>query len=212
MSVAVKICGFRDAEDMAALEAAIAGGARLVGFVFEPSSRRYADPDKIRKVSLAISGRILRVGLFVDASDAEIAQVIAKVPLDMLQLHGHETPERVAEVRRNFGLPVIKAIRVADATDAASARDYEGVADMLLFDAKVAGGVTGGTGKTFDWSLLSGADFSLPWLLAGGLNAGNLREAVAATGARMVDISSGAEDETGRKSAEKIREILAMAV
>lgn len=154
------------------------------------------------------------VGLFVDAGDAEIGAVTGRVPLDLLQLHGNETPQRVAEIRGRFGLPVMKAIRVATADDLMPLPDYEAVADWILFDAKPPENVTtlpGGTGIAFDWQLLQTVSVRKPWMLSGGLNAANLGEAVSLTRARMADVSSGVEDRPGSKSVERIREFLAAA-
>jgi phosphoribosylanthranilate isomerase len=154
------------------------------------------------------------VGLFVDASDDQIAQVTGRVPLDMLQLHGQETPRRVADISGRFGVPVMKAIRVATADDLKPLTDYEAVADWILFDAKPPKHVTalpGGTGIAFDWQLLQRVKVTRPWMLSGGLTTANLAEAVALTGARMVDVSSGVEERPGIKSVERIREFLAAA-
>jgi phosphoribosylanthranilate isomerase len=154
------------------------------------------------------------VGLFVDASDDQIAEVTGRVPLDMLQLHGGETPHRVADIRGRFGVPVMKAIRVATADDLKPLTDYEAVADWILFDAKPPKHVTalpGGTGIAFDWQLLQRVKVTRPWMLSGGLTAANLAEAVALTGARMVDVSSGVEERPGVKSVQRIREFLTAA-
>jgi phosphoribosylanthranilate isomerase len=154
------------------------------------------------------------VGLFVDASDDQIADVTGRVPLDMLQLHGHETPHRVADIRARFGIPVMKAIPVATAEDLKPLTDYEAVADWILFDAKPPKHVTalpGGTGIAFDWQLLQRVKVARPWMLAGGLTAANLAEAVALTGAMMVDVSSAVEDRPGVKSVARIRAFLAAA-
>ncbi len=154
------------------------------------------------------------IGLFVDANDDQIAAVVQRVPLDVLQLHGDEPPRRVAEIRARFGIPVMKAIRVATAEDLAPLPAYESIADQILFDAKVPKSIRalpGGTGLPFDWQLLSGMRIAKPWMLSGGLTAENLAEAVAITGARMVDVSSGVEDRPGVKSVEKIAAFLTAA-
>jgi phosphoribosylanthranilate isomerase len=154
------------------------------------------------------------VGLFVDPSDEQLAAVTARVPLDMLQLHGDETPRRVAEIRARFGTQVMKAIRVATAEDLVPLADYESAADWILFDAKPPKSVTtlpGGTGIAFDWQLLQRVKVTRPWMLSGGLNAGNLAEAVSLTGAKMADVSSGVEDAPGVKSVTRIGEFLTLA-
>ena len=182
--------------------------------MFYPPSPRALTPDIASDLSRMLPTGVRAVGLFVDASDAEIAAVTQRVPLDLLQLHGSETPHRVADIHGRFGLPVMKAIRVATADDLAPLRDYEAVADWILFDAKPPRNVTslpGGTGIAFDWQLLTQVSVKRPWMLSGGLNAGNLAEAVSLTGARMVDVSSGVEDRPGVKSVEQIREFLTAA-
>ncbi|HEX4504398.1 MAG TPA: phosphoribosylanthranilate isomerase [Alphaproteobacteria bacterium] len=211
MPIDVKICGIRTPE---ALHAATGAGARAVGFVFYPPSPRALTPDIAADLSRMLPTGVRAVGLFVDAGDGEIGAVTQRVPLDLLQLHGDETPRRVAEIRGRFGLPVMKAIRVATAVDLAPLPDYEAVADWILFDAKPPKNVTslpGGTGIAFDWQLLKQVNVKKPWMLSGGLNAGNLGEAVSLTGAKMVDVSSGVEDRPGVKSVERIREFLGAA-
>jgi phosphoribosylanthranilate isomerase len=158
---------------------------------------------------------VAKVGLVVDATDEAIGAILAEAPLDLLQLHGHETPGRVAEIRARFGLPVMKVISVADAADIAAARTYEAVADRLLFDAKPPKSMTdalpGGNALSFDWALLKGQTFGHPWMLAGGLNASNLADAVTRTGTAAVDTSSGVEDRPGEKNINKIKEFIAIA-
>jgi phosphoribosylanthranilate isomerase len=196
------------------LHAAIEGKARAVGFVFYPPSPRALTPDIAADLARMLPTGIRAVGLFVDAHDEQIAAVTGRVPLDMLQLHGDETPRRVADIRGRFGIPVMKAIRVATADDLVPLRDYEAVADWILFDAKPPKHVTalpGGTGIAFDWQLLRGVMVAKPWMLSGGLTAANLAEAVSLTGARMVDVSSGVEDRPGFKSVERTREFLTAA-
>jgi phosphoribosylanthranilate isomerase len=185
-----------------------------VGFVFYPPSPRALTPDIAGNLARMLPTGVRSVGLFVDASDDQIAEVTARVPLDLLQLHGDETPHRVADIRGRFGVPVMKAIPVATAEDLVPLTDYEGVADWILFDAKPPKNVTalpGGTGIAFDWQLLQRVKVTRPWMLAGGLTAANLAEAVALTGARMVDVSSGVEERPGVKSVARIREFLATA-
>jgi phosphoribosylanthranilate isomerase len=196
------------------LLAAVEGGARAVGFVFYPPSPRALTPDIAVNLARMLPTGIRSVGLFVDASDEQITAVTARVPLDMLQLHGNETPRRVAEIRGRLGTPVMKAVRVATAEDLRPVTDYESVADWILFDAKPPPNVTtlpGGTGLSFDWQLLRGVKMTRPWMLSGGLDAANLGEAASLTAAKMVDVSSGVEDRPGSKSAAKIRKFLAVA-
>jgi phosphoribosylanthranilate isomerase len=210
MPIAVKICGLNT---RSAVAAAVSGGAGYVGFVFFRRSPRYVDPVYAGSLTATVPSGVLRVGLVVDAVDTTLREILARVPLDMLQLHGSESPMRVAEVRQRFGLPVIKAIAIAEEADLAAVADYVGVADQLLFDARPAADATrpGGNALGFDWRLLYGRSWPVPWLLAGGLHAGNLAEAVRLSGAEAVDVSSGVEDAPGRKSVARIRDFLATA-
>jgi len=211
VSIDVKICGIRTPD---ALVAATEGGARAIGFNFYPPSLRAVTPDIAANLARMLPTGTRAVGLFVDANDDQIAAVTTRVPLDMLQLHGNETPHRVAEIAARFQRPVMKAISVATADDLVPLADYESVADWILFDAKVpksVGAMPGGTGVAFDWQLLRRVKISRPWMLAGGLNADNLSEAVSIGGAKMVDVSSGVEDSPGEKSVSRIREFLALA-
>jgi len=212
MAVRAKICGINSRE---ALDAAVAGGASFVGFVFYPPSPRALTPAAAGELAAAVPRTVGKLGLFVDDPDERIADVLAKAPLDMLQLHGQETPARVAAIRRHFGLPVMKAVKVAGADDLAAADGYIGVADWLLFDAKppadMKGALPGGNGLVFDWQLLAGKRFRRPWLLSGGLDADNLAEAVRISGAHAVDVSSGVERAPGVKDPGRIRAFLAAA-
>lgn len=210
MSVAVKICGLNDA---AAVAAAVEGRADFVGFVFFPASPRYVEPDIAARLGAAVPKSVVKVGLVVDADDATLRGIVAGAKVDMLQLHGLESPARAAEIRARFGLPVMKAIPVATAADVDKARDFEAVVDRLMFDARPPKDATrpGGNALPFDWTLLKGRVFAKPWLLAGGLSAANVAEAVRASGARAVDVSSGVEIAPGRKSPEKILEFLKIA-
>lgn len=212
MAIEAKICGLRTPE---AIETAIAGGAAFIGLVFYAKSPRYLTAEAAGALSRPVAGKVGRVGLIVDASDEEIAAILAACPLDMLQLHGKETPERVAEIRAKFGRPVMKAIAIATAEDIAGLRIYEDVADRLLFDAKppktMVGALPGGNAVSFDWNLLAGQTFRRPWMLAGGLTVTNLAEAVRTSGARAVDTSSGVEDRPGIKNLKKIRDFLKLA-
>jgi phosphoribosylanthranilate isomerase len=209
VSVDVKICGISDA---VAMQATVAAGARYVGLVFYPPSPRAVTIEAARQLAALVPASVTPVGLFVDPNDDDLRYVLASVPLQIIQLHGDETPERVTTVRKLTGLPVMKAVKITTTADVAKARSYESAADLLLFDAHAPGAaLPGGNARAFDWSLLHGQSFAEPWMLAGGLNAGNLAEAVRITGAKIVDISSGVEDAPGRKSPDKIRGFLGLA-
>jgi phosphoribosylanthranilate isomerase len=199
----IKICGLSSPQT---LEAAIAAGADMAGFVFFEKSPRHIDLETARTLGLLAQGRIRKVALTVDADDATLDAIAADLAPDMMQLHGKESPARVAEVKARFGLPVIKAIGVATAQDIEAARAYEGAADILLFDAKPApdASVPGGAGVSFDWDLLRNIG-AASWMLSGGLDPENVSEAIRRTGAPAVDVSSGVERERGMKDAGKIR-------
>ena len=207
-SIRVKICGLRTAADVAVVAAA---GAGYVGFVFVEKSPRHVTVAQAAEAALAAPPGLAKVALVVDADDARLDAIVEAVPLDMIQLHGHESPARVAEVRARYGLPVMKALGVADEADLAMLLDYSLVSDQLLIDAKPPrGGVLqGGNGLTFDWRLLVGRKWLRPWMLAGGLTAQNVGEAVRLTGAREVDLSSGVESAPGVKDPAKIAEFMA---
>lgn len=209
MSLEAKICGINSPD---ALEAAVDGGARYVGFVFYAPSPRFVTPEQAVMLAAPAPRTVKKVGLFVDAEDGAIQETLGACPLDMLQFHGAESPERVRDARVTFGLPVIKAIKLAGPDDLFRAGDYLGSADMLLFDAKppddLEGALPGGNALAFDWELLSGAQWPCPWLLSGGLNTDNLAEAVEITGAGMVDVSSGVEDTPGHKDPARITAFL----
>jgi len=199
---AIKICGIRSAQ---ALDAAIAARADYAGFVFFPASPRNVSIAEAAALSAHAEGRIGRVGLFVDAEDALIAEAVAASKLDVLQLHGSETPERTAGLKARFGLPVWKALAVSAAGDADRARAYVGAADLALFDAKTPkGALPGGMGLAFDWTLVANWKGPLPWGLAGGLTTGNAAEAVRITGAALIDTSSGVETAPGVKDPGRI--------
>lgn len=208
--VRVKICGLRTAADVAAVAAA---GAAYAGFVFFPKSPRHLTLAAAREAALAAPPGLAKVALTVDADDAALDAIVEAVPLDMLQLHGHESPDRVAKVRARYGLPVMKAIGVADEGDLAALLDYSLVADQLLIDAKPPRGaeVPGGNGLSFDWRLLVGRKWLRPWMLAGGLTPENVAAAVRLTGARQVDVSSGVESAPGVKDAARIAAFVAAA-
>ena len=205
--VLVKICGLSTPPT---LDATIAAGADLAGFVFFAKSPRHIDLDTARALGEQAAGRIQKVALTVDADDAALAEVVAALRPDMLQLHGHESPERVGAVKARFGLPVIKAIGVASAADVAAARRYDGVANWLLFDAKPAPDATvpGGAGVVFDWDLLRNIT-AAKWMLSGGLDPENVAAALRQTQAPAVDVSSGVESARGVKDAGKIATFVA---
>jgi phosphoribosylanthranilate isomerase len=209
MTVLAKICGLKTPETVAA---AVAGGAALIGFNFYGRSPRCVDPATVKQLEASVPSVVRKVGLLVDDSDARIAEILSNCDLDLLQLHGHETPERVTEIRARFGKPVIKVIAVSDAADLDRATAYESLVDYLMFDAKPPKAMTnalpGGNALSFDWTLLSGRRFQRPWLLAGGLTADNLIEAVRISGAPMIDVSSGVEDRPGEKNVSKIKAFL----
>jgi phosphoribosylanthranilate isomerase len=204
----IKICGLTEPAGVAAARAA---GADALGFVFFAASPRAVAPARVAE--LAPEPRALRVGLFVDASEAEIAAVLARAPLDVLQLHGAETPGFCAALRARFGLPVIKAIGIAGRADLARLAPYAPVVDRFLLDAAPPPGATrpGGNAEPFDWALLRGADIPRPWLLAGGLTPGNVAAAIAATGAPGVDVSSGVEAAKGVKDPARVAAFCAAA-
>jgi phosphoribosylanthranilate isomerase len=208
--VRVKICGLRTLADVAAVAAA---GAGYAGFVFFPRSPRHLTLPQAKALALVAPPGLAKVALVVDADDAALDALVAEVPLDMLQLHGHETAERVAEVRARFGLPVMKALGVADEADLAGLQEMSLAADQVLIDAKPPKGAAlpGGNGLSFDWRLLVGRKWLRPWMLAGGLTADNVAEAVRLTGARQVDVSSGVEFSPGVKDHAKIAAFVAAA-
>lgn len=212
MPVEVKICGLDRAE---AVDAAVEGGAHYTGFVFYPPSPRNLSPERAAALTARVPSSVVKVGLFVDPTDAEIDAALALNRLDMIQLHGSETPERVADVKRRSDLAVMKAIKIARREDVVSATPYYDVADRILFDAlapaSMANALPGGNALSFDWMLLDGLAVPLPWMLAGGLTADNLVEAIRLTKARSVDVSSGVEDRPGMKNLDKIGAFLAAA-
>jgi phosphoribosylanthranilate isomerase len=205
MAVEAKICGLSTPETV---EAAVRFGARFVGFVTYPKSPRHISTETLRALGAHVPKTVIRVGLFVDPDDALLDEKLATGALDLLQLHGSETPERVGEISRRTGKPVMKAIKVAMPADIERGiAAYAGVAERLMFDA-AEGTLPGGNAKAFDWTFLSGRAVPLPWLLAGGLTADNAAEAVQVTGAPAVDVSSGVESSRGVKSVELIRAFL----
>jgi phosphoribosylanthranilate isomerase len=210
MSVIVKICGLATE---AGLDAALDHGADMVGFVFYEKSPRHVSLELAARLGERAGWRARKVLLTVDADDTSLAAAIAALDPALLQLHGSETPERVAVVRAQFGLPVMKAIGIGTAADLALVPHFASVADFLLFDAGPGpqAKTPGGTGKRFDWSLLAGVKTKKPWLLAGGLNADNVAHALAQTGAPGVDVSSGVESAPGVKDPAKIAAFIARA-
>jgi phosphoribosylanthranilate isomerase len=212
MSVQVKICGISTPE---AMTAAVEGGAAFVGLVFYPRSPRAVTPAQAAALAALVPAGVMKTGLLVDAEDATIAAILKEVPLDLLQLHGSESPERVAAVKARFGLPVMKVVKLRQAGDLEAVGPFLAVADRLLFDAKPPAEMTdalpGGNALAFDWTLLSGTTWPLPWMLAGGLTPENVARAVALSGAPAVDVSSGVEDAPGKKNPQKIRAFLAAA-
>lgn len=204
MTLLVKICGLKTPDT---LDAALEAGADMVGFVFFPPSPRNVGYEAVRLLGERVGGRALKVALTVDADDATFERIVEHLKPGMLQLHGHETPERVAVVRARFGLPVMKALPVASRADLSPVRLYEKVADRLLFDARPPRDATrpGGLGRAFDWTLLKGLDPAVPFMLSGGLDAGNVAQALAVTQAPGVDVSSGVERAPGEKDSDKIR-------
>jgi phosphoribosylanthranilate isomerase len=211
MSIAMKFCGLTRPEDV---DAAAAAGARYVGFVFFPKSPRNLGLEAAQALALRAPPGVAKVALTVDADDAALDALISAVPLDMLQLHGEESVDRVAHVRARYGLPVMKAVGVAEAGDLAAIDRYAGVADQLLIDAKPPKGadLPGGNGLAFDWRLMAGRKYwTKPWMLAGGLTPENVAEAVRLTGARQVDVSSGIEAAPGVKDPARMRAFAAAA-
>jgi phosphoribosylanthranilate isomerase len=210
MSIAAKICGLNSET---AVAVAIEFGAAYLGFVFYPPSPRAVSPARAAELCAAVAAGVQRVGLFVDADDATIGAVLDAAPIDILQFHGVETPERVADAKARFRRPVMKAIAVAGPEDVLTADRYQDVADMLLFDAKPPrrpDALPGGNGLAFDWRLIAGRQWRRPWMLSGGLTAAVLPEAVRISGAGAVDVSSGVERRPGDKDPQKIREFLAV--
>jgi phosphoribosylanthranilate isomerase len=210
MPVVIKICGLTTPE---ALDAALEAGADMVGFVFFAASPRHVDVATARALGARVRGSAIKVALSVDAGDEELAASIAALEPDMLQLHGEETPERVAAVRARFGLPVMKALPIAERADLAAVRRYDGVVDRLIFDARAPRAATrpGGLGKRFDWNILERFEAGVPFMLSGGLDADNVAEALRITGAPGVDVSSGVERAPGEKDLAKIRAFVGTA-
>jgi phosphoribosylanthranilate isomerase len=208
--VAVKICGITDSAD---IPAALLAGANYLGFVFFARSPRNLSVAKASFLAGSVPAGCAKVGLTVDASDAELDAILDRVPLDMLQLHGRETPERVSAVRERYGLPVMKAVGVANDADLPQLDTYARVTDQLLVDAKPTADAArpGGNAAAFDWRLIAGRRWPVPWMLAGGLTPDNVAEAIRLTGARQVDVSSGVESAPGVKDGAAIAAFVAAA-
>ena len=201
--VAVKICGLTSPQSV---ESAVSAGARYVGFVSFPRSPRHLSLDEIAALASAVPVGVAKVALTVDADDAALDALLAVAPIDVLQLHGHESPARVAQIKARYGLPVMKAVGVADAQDLVALDSYLPVADMILLDAKPPKGadLPGGNGLAFDWRLIEGRDWPKPWMLAGGLTPDTVAEAIRLTGAAQVDVSSGVESAPGVKDPARV--------
>lgn len=204
MDTRVKICGLKTPE---AVEAAVDAGAQYLGFVFFPKSPRHVEVATARDLATEVPVGVAKVALVVNPTDAELDRITSEVPLDMLQLHGSESLERVAEVRARYGLPVMKAVGIAGPEDVAALDAYGMVADQLLVETKAPKDATrpGGNGQTFDWRLISKRAWNRPWMLAGGLTVDNVVQAIQMTGAKQVDVSSGVESAPGVKDTAKIR-------
>lgn len=211
MSVSVKICGLRTPEQIAT---AADAGARYVGFVFFEKSPRHLTVEAAQALAVDVPPGMAKVALTVDADNAMLDAITARVPLDVLQLQGKESPERVVEVKARYGLPVMKAIGVGGPEDLATLDAFEEVADQILLDTKPPKGAArpGGNGVSFDWRLISARQWAKPWMLAGGLTVDNVHEAIALTGARQVDVSSSVESSPGQKDPDLMRAFVAAAM
>jgi phosphoribosylanthranilate isomerase len=210
MSLIVKICGLSTRET---LEVALDAGADMVGFVFFPPSPRHLSLEKARELGKQAKGRAVKVALSVDADDATLANIVEVLQPDILQLHGKETAARVRDIKQKFTLPVMKALAIETPADLAYLPGYAAVADRILFDARAPKQATrpGGLGAVFDWHVLENLDLKLPFMVSGGLNAGNVAEAVRVTRAGGVDVSSGVESTLGIKDPDMIRAFIRAA-
>jgi len=208
--VAVKICGLTGPQDVVA---AADAGARYVGFVFFPKSPRNVSVQQAKALAAEVPFGVAKVALTVNADDALLDEITQNVAIDILQLHGSESVERVAQIKARTGLPVMKAIGISDADDLQKIVDYGRVADMLLVDAKPPknADLPGGNGLAFDWRLLAGRKWVVPWMLAGGLTPDNVQLAIQLTGARQVDVSSGVESAPGVKDPAKVAAFVSAA-
>ncbi len=204
MSMTVKICGLKTPDS---LDTVVKNGAQMAGFNFFPRSPRFVDYELARVLTTQVAGNITRVGLVVDFSDEELDVLVKEVPLDMLQLHGKETPERVAAIRKAFSLPVMKVLSVSEAGDLEAVSAYRPVTDWFMFDAKPPQGSErpGGNAVIFDWTILQGFNPGAPWLLAGGLTPENVADSIRISGTPGVDVASGVESSPGEKDQGRIR-------
>lgn len=204
----VKICGIKTPD---ILQIAAGAGARFIGFVFYQPSPRYIEVDTAKELALMLPTGVRGVGLFVDPSDEELESVLGKVQLDVIQLHGSETPQRVQQIKDKYVMPIIKAFPVSVSSDIDIVETYN-AADWFLFDAKPSNeNIHGGSGESFDWSLLLGKSFSKPWMLSGGLTPQNIQQALEILKPNAVDVSSGVESSRGVKDADKIRAFITAA-
>ena len=210
MTVDVKICGINSAE---ALDAAVKGGAKMLGFVFFPPSPRCVTPDEARALMALVPEGVQKVALMVNPDDYDVGAVCRKLPVDILQLHGSESLERIGDIKARLGLPIMKAVGISGPEDILRAHDYESICDRILLDAKPPkdAKLPGGNALSFDWDLIKGETWGKPWMLAGGLSPENLEDAVKISGAKAVDVSSGVEDAPGHKSVQKIQDFLKLA-
>ncbi len=206
MTIRAKICGLSTPETVTA---AVDAGASHVGFVFFAKSPRNISPEQLAELCKDIPSSVVKTGVFVNPEDSQLDRILTVAPLDLLQLHGSESPARVQEVKTRFKRPVMKAIAVSGPDDMVRAKAYESSADMLLFDAKAPTELTdalpGGNGLAFDWQIIQAAEINLPWMLSGGLNMDNIADAIAISGAQMIDVSSGVESRPGLKDSAKIK-------
>lgn len=205
-----KICGLSTEETVIA---AINAGANYVGFVFYPPSPRNISIESAQNLASLVSEDVKKVGVFVNPKDELLLSVLAKVDLDIIQLHGNESVERIQYLQQRFSKKIMKAVAIASVSDISRAREYEKTADMLLFDAKapkdLENALPGGNGLQFDWTLIAGNQWKIPWMLSGGLDASNVAQAVHISGAMTVDVSSGVENEPGNKDIKKIKSFMA---
>ncbi len=194
----IKICGLKTSE---AVDRALARGATHIGFIFFPKSPRHVDPEIAAELAEPVRGRVKIVAVTVDASNEELDDIVHLLKPDVLQMHGHETPERILQVKALYGIPVMKAFSVREASDLERIDPYVGVADRFLFDAKAPAGseLPGGNGVSFDWNIMASLDASVDYMLSGGLNNDNVGLALASTRARGIDVSSGVESAPGIK-------------
>ncbi|HEC00268.1 MAG TPA: phosphoribosylanthranilate isomerase [Sphingomonadales bacterium] len=206
MTIRAKICGLSTPETVTA---AVDAGASHVGFVFFAKSPRNISPEQLAELCKDIPSSVVKTGVFVNPEDSQLDRILTVAPLDLLQLHGSESPARVQEIKTRFKRPVMKAIAVSGSDDMVRAKAYESSADMLLFDAKAPTELTdalpGGNGLAFDWQIIQAAEINLPWMLSGGLNMDNIADAIAISGAQMIDVSSGVESRPGLKDSAKIK-------